>query len=61
MRQQGDSVAKDCRHFVGCAPQTFMKRRQAGLASAWLRCGRRVEDIAQVLGFPGFCASDSNR
>jgi AraC-like DNA-binding protein len=45
-------LVRDCRFFVGCTPAVFMKRRKIQLASAWLRCGRRVEEIALALGFP---------
>ena len=44
-------LAKDCLFFVGCTPEAFMKRRKIELASAWLRCGHRVNEIARVLGF----------
>ena len=44
-------LVRDCRFFVGCTPAVFMKRRKIQLASAWLRCGRRVEEIALALGF----------
>jgi len=47
----GKQLEKDCQFYVGCSPKAFVKRRKIEIASAWLRCGRSVNEIARVLGF----------
>ena len=47
----GSQLAKDCALYVGCSPIAFVKRRKIEMASAWLRCGKRSNEIARVLGF----------
>lgn len=44
-------LEKDCKFFVGCGVDAFVKRRKVELATNWLRCGCRIDDIAQALSF----------
>ena len=44
-------LEKDCRFYVGCGVDVFVRRRKVELATNWLRCGCRIDDIAQALHF----------
>jgi len=44
-------LEKDCRFYIGCGVDVFVRRRKVELATNWLRCGCRIDDIAQALKF----------
>jgi AraC-like DNA-binding protein len=44
-------LRRDCLLYIGVKPEVFLTRRHCELASAWLRCGHSIEEVAKALGF----------
>jgi len=46
-----DQLRRDCLLYMGAIPDRILARRRAELATAWLRCGHSIDDVAKALGY----------
>lgn len=44
-------LEKDCRFYVGCSVEGFVKHRQIEIAMVWLRSGSNIDTVARALKF----------
>ena len=46
-----NQLRRDCLLYLGTQPEAVLTKRRCELATAWLRCGHSITEVAQALGY----------